>query len=117
MSDTLSELERKAMKGYEMPKGLNQSQQIFYLSMVKLYELYRNRTYTRSQAHDMKQELINTYRNNEFRENLLEYHAQICNRYSEVLTEAEKHGCPICEKLVKIFDGRERIKMKEREQE
>ncbi len=34
--------------------------------------------------------------------------AEISNRYSEVLTEAEKHGCPICQKLVRIFDGREK---------
>lgn len=32
---------------------------------------------------------------------------EIRNRYSEVLTEAEKKGCPICKKLVKIFDGRD----------
>lgn len=30
------------------------------------------------------------------------------NRYSPVLTEAEKYGCPICKKIVRIFDGRDR---------
>lgn len=107
MSDMVSELERKAMQGYEMPKGLSQSQQIFYLSMVRLYELYRNKTYTKEQAHNMKLDLIAQYRNNEFYEKLLAHHAQIHNRYSNVMTEAEKHGCLICKRLVRIFDGRE----------
>lgn len=29
------------------------------------------------------------------------------NRYSHILTEAEKNGCPICKKIVRILDGRE----------
>lgn len=111
MSDAvpdIDELERMAMHGTGMPKGLTQSAQLYYLSMERLYGLYRNGTYTRQQAKECKQEIIAAYRNNEFREKLLAYHAQINNRYSQVMTEAEKEGCPICKKLVRIFDGREK---------
>lgn len=38
---------------------------------------------------------------------LYEHHAEIRNRYSPVLTKAEKNGCPICRKIIRIFDGRE----------
>ena len=38
---------------------------------------------------------------------MFDRHIQINNRYSHILTEAEKNGCPICKKLVRIFDGRE----------
>ena len=39
---------------------------------------------------------------------MFDRHIQINNRYSHILTEAEKSGCPICKKIVRIFDGRER---------
>ena len=107
MPDRLFELEKKAMHHEEMPKGLTQSEQLFYLSMVKLYELFNSHTYDREKARNAKQELILTYKNNAFAEKLLLHHAQLRNRYSPVLTDAEKNGCPICKRLVKIFDGRE----------
>ena len=107
MSDKLFELEKKAMHHEDMPQGLTQSEQLFYLSMVKLYELFNSHTYDRERAKTAKQELISAYQNNAFAENLLNYHAKIRNRYSPVMTEAEKNGCPICKKIVRIFDGRE----------
>ena len=107
MLDKLFELEKKASHGEEMPKGLTQSEQLFYLSMVQLYKLYYDHTYSREQAKNIKQDLIAAYQNNAFWEKLFEHHASIRNRYSPVMTEAEKHGCPICRELVRIFDGRE----------
>ena len=107
MLDKLFELEKKASHGEEMPKGLTQSEQLFYLSMVQLYKLFYDHTYDREQAKSAKQALKATYENNAFAENLLQHHANIRNRYSPVMTEAEKHGCPICRELVRIFDGRE----------
>lgn len=104
----LEKLERMAMNGSDVPKGLTHSQQLFYLSMVQLYALYHNHTYTKEQAKNAKQEILSAYRKNAFDEKLIQYHADICNRYSHVLTEAEKSGCPICKKLVRIFDGREK---------
>ena len=107
MPDRLSWLERAAMHNEEMPQKLTQSEQLFYLSMVRLYELYRNHTYDKAQAKNMKQDILAAYRSNAFNEKLIAYHAGIRNGYSEVLTEAEKTGCPVCKKLVRIFDGRE----------
>ena len=107
MSDRLLELEKKAQHGEDMPTGLTQSEQLFYLSMVNLYQAYYSHQYDREQAKSAKQDLITAYKNNAFAENLLQHHANIRNRYSPVMTEAEKHGCDICKRLVKIFDGRE----------
>ena len=107
MPDRLLELEKKAMHNEDMPSGLTQSEQLFYLSMVQLYKLYYDHTYDREQAKNIKQDLIAAYQNNAFWEKLFAHHAVIRNRYSPVMTEAEKHGCPICKKLVRIFDGRD----------
>lgn len=108
MSDRLSELEIKAKHNENMPTGLTQSEQLFYLSMVQLYRLFTSHVYDRTQAKSIKQDIISAYRKNAFDENLIKHHADIRNRYSYVMTEAEKNGCPICQKLVRIFDGREK---------
>ena len=52
---------------------------------------------------ELEQKLLNYYQHCE----MFDRHIQINNRYSHILTEAEKSGCPICKKIVKIFDGRE----------
>ena len=108
MSDRLSELEIKAKHNEDMPTGLTQSEQLFYLSMVQLYKLFNSHVYDRSQAKSIKQDIISAYRKNAFEEKLIKHHADIRNKYSHVMTEAEKNGCPICQKLVRIFDGREK---------
>lgn len=106
MVSDLEKLEHRAMKGMDMPEGLTQSQQCYYLSMIQLYALYYNHTYTKEQAKNAKQQILSAYSKNEFREKLLMYHAKLRNTYSPLLTEAEKTGCPVCRKIVRIFDGR-----------
>lgn len=102
-----TELEKMAMKDLPLPKGLSLAGKKFYFCMTQLYHLFRSGTYTRQQAHDIKLDLISDYQNELFEEKLLQHHADIRNRYSHIMTEAEKHGCPICKNLVRIFDGRE----------
>ena len=52
---------------------------------------------------ELESKLLSYYQHRE----MFDRHIQINNRYSHILTEAEKSGCPICKKLVRIFDGRE----------
>lgn len=40
---------------------------------------------------------------------IFDRHIEIRNCYSHILIQAEKEGCPICKKLVRIFDGRDTI--------
>lgn len=101
-----AELEKMAMKDLPPPKGLSLAGMKFYFCITELYHLFRSGTYTRKQAHDIKIDLISAYQNELFGEKLISHHAGIRNRYSEILTEAEKEGCPICKKLVRAFDGR-----------
>lgn len=52
---------------------------------------------------ELENKLLSYYQHCE----MFDSHIQINNRYSHILTEAEKSGCPICKKIVRIFDGRE----------
>ena len=110
MSDMVSDtndLEKKAMKGMPPPEGLSLAGQRFYLCMVDLYRLFRSGVYDRAQAHEIKLDLVRNYENELFKEKLTDHHADIRNRYSHLLIQAEKDGCPICKKLVRVFDGRD----------
>ena len=51
---------------------------------------------------ELEEKLINYYQHSQ----LFDLHIAIYNRYSEVLTDAVKHGCPICKRLVDILDGK-----------
>lgn len=52
---------------------------------------------------ELESKLLSYYQHRE----IFDKHVTIRNAYSNVMTEAEKSGCPICKKIVKIFDGRE----------
>ena len=52
---------------------------------------------------ELEQKLLNYYQHCE----MFDRHIQINNRYSHIMTKAEKNGCPICKKIVRILDGRE----------
>lgn len=52
---------------------------------------------------ELEQKLLNYYQHRE----MFDRHIQINNRYSHIMTEAEKSGCPICKKIVRVFDGRD----------
>lgn len=59
-------------------------------------------TLTRKQK-ELENKLLLYYQHCE----VFDKHVTIRNAYSNVMTEAEKNGCPICKKIVRIFDGRE----------
>lgn len=52
---------------------------------------------------ELENKLLSYYQHRE----MFDSHIQINNKYSHILTEAEKSGCPICKKLVRVFDGRD----------
>lgn len=80
-----------------------------YLDILLLYiKEWQNKqtdkeTLIRKQK-ELESKLLSYYQHRE----MFDRHIQINNRYSHILTEAEKSGCPICRKIIKIFDGRER---------
>ena len=51
---------------------------------------------------ELESKLLSYYQHCE----MFDEHIQINNRYSHIMAAAEKSGCPICKKLVRIFDGR-----------
>ena len=69
-----------------------------------LLKYYQHREIDDIQQKDLENMLLKYYQHRE----IDDIHIRIANRYSPVMTDAEKTGCPICQKLVRIFDGREK---------
>lgn len=103
----LNELERTAARGEAMPDGLKQPEQLLFVSLRILYREYRSGAIEKEQAGQEKRKLIDEYELMMLHHRAYTQASERANRYSHILTDAEKSGCEICKKIVKIFDGRE----------
>lgn len=102
----ISELTDRAKSGNEYEDDCDLGEQ-FYLELLSLFvEKYEQRIISRDdlirKQKALRQRLEKYYQWGE----IFDRHTRIQNRCSPLLTEAEKHGCPVCKKLVRIFDGR-----------
>ena len=102
----ISELTDRAKSGNEYEDDCDLGEQ-FYLELLTLFvEKYEQRIITRDdlirKQKSLRLRLEKYYQWGE----IFDRHVSIQNCYSNVLTEAEKTGCPVCRKLVRIFDGR-----------
>lgn len=101
------DLERGAMKSEPMPDNLAMPEQWLYMSLRMLYREYRSGAIEKEQARQEKRKLIDEYELMMLHHRAYTQASERANRYSHILTDAEKSGCEICKKIVKIFDGRE----------
>ena len=62
--------ESKAMRGEEMPDGLEYPDQVLYQALSLLYERYRKKSITREQAQKEKKKLLDEYRVYRFRDSM-----------------------------------------------
>jgi hypothetical protein len=102
----ISELTDRAKSGNEYEDDCDLGEQ-FYLELLSLFvEKYEQQIISRDdlirKQKALRQRLEKYYQWGE----IFDRHTRIQNRCSPLLTEAEKHGCPVCKKLVRIFDGR-----------
>lgn len=103
----LSELTDRAKQSNAYKADLDIGETCYLLSLLSAVKLFRMKCMSSDELyHEQKRleaELMKYYQHRE----LFGLHISIRNRYSHVLTEAEKSGCEVCRKLVRIFDGRD----------
>lgn len=100
-------LTQRAKQSDRYSDDLDIGESCYLLALIHTIQCYRIGGMTAEELvschRHLKMQLERYYQHQE----MFDKHIGIKNRYSHVLTEAEKHGCPICKKLVRIFDGRE----------
>lgn len=103
----IEELTDRAKSSNTYTADLDIGESCYLLSLIGAVKLFRMKCMSSDDLyHEQKRleaELLKYYQHRE----LFDLHTTIRNRYSYLLTEAEKNGCPICGKLVRIFEGRE----------
>jgi hypothetical protein len=99
-------LTSRAKDGSTHTADLDIGESCYLLSLIGAVKLFRMKCMSSDELyHEQKRleaELLKYYQHRE----LFDLHISIRNRYSPVLTEAEKSGCNVCQRLVRIFDGR-----------
>lgn len=101
-------IEREAMSGREIPEDYTQPEQLLFLSLRVLHWEYRHRVITKEQAKEEKALLAREYIQAARFQVVYQEAIEARNRMGQYLTDAVKHGCPICKKIIEIFDGREK---------
>ncbi|MDE7389522.1 MAG: hypothetical protein K2M82_01060 [Lachnospiraceae bacterium] len=80
----------------------------FFVELLHFYiGQYRVNKLTAEQFKVKKKQLERDLINYWDFQDIFRCHTEIRNKQSRYFIEAEKYGCPICKKLVRIFDGRE----------
>lgn len=102
----LAELTSRAKKANTYTADLDIGESCYLLSLIGAVKLFRMKCMSSDELYyeqkRLEAELLKYYQHRE----LFDLHTAIRNRYSPVLTEAEKSGCEVCRKLIRIFEGR-----------
>lgn len=102
------EIERLAASGKEMePQDPGLPDTWLFWSMQILYREFRAGYINREQARKRKNALLSQYDLQKFYERCGAWCAETRKKTQAVLMEAQKSDCPICHKLVMVFDGRD----------
>ena len=102
----LNELTDRAKKASTYTADLDIGESCYLLALLSAVRLFRMKCMSGDELYhkqkELEAQLLRYYQHRE----LFDLHVSIGNAYSHVLTDAEKNGCPICRRLVRIFDGR-----------
>lgn len=106
---TPKEIEANAMRGELLPHGLNQPEQLLFLSFRNLYAAYQSAKISKEQAQSEKQELLSAFDQHQVFERRYERDCKARVKFAGLTKEIEKGSCERCKLLLRIFDGREPV--------
>jgi len=104
----IAELTERAKLSQPNAKGLNLGERCFVELLHFYIERYRTRQLTTDELQKRKKELEQLLTDYFDQAHMFREDVKIRLRMGQLLTEAEKSGCPTCGRLVRIFDGREK---------
>lgn len=104
------EIEKLAFNNNPLPKYHYQSEQLCYLSMRCLYHDYRLGYVDKEQAQKEREQIKSTYIQLSDNEKMSlaagRRFDDLQVAMSKVNKDIELHGCELCQKMVKLMDGR-----------
>lgn len=104
---TVEDIEKLAKSGTPLPDTATLAESLLYHNLRRLYWEYRNRILDTEQAKIEKNRMVNQFGVQKLWENCGQEQHDRWRRYQLIQAEAEKHGCGICKRIVRILDGRD----------
>lgn len=106
-SERIQELTERAKDENEYTLDCDVGESAYLFTLIVMIKAFKSGGMSKQELTEKKKILVDNLTNHYQHKEIQNMHIDIRNRYSNVLTEAVKSGCPICKKLVRIFDGRE----------
>ena len=107
-SERIKELTERAKAENEYTLDCDMGESAYLFTLITMIKAFKSGGMSKQELIEKKKILVDKLTDHYQHREIYDMHIDIRNRYSNVLTEAEKHGCPICKKIVRIFDGREK---------
>lgn len=105
---TVKEIEALAKKGTPLPEDTTLAESLFYYNLRALYKEYRDGVIDKDRAKVEKTRLVNRFGVQKLWEDCAQEQYDRWRKYLRLVSEAEKCGCSICKRIVRILDGRDR---------
>ena len=103
---TSEQIDALARKREPLPDTAWLCDMMLYHILLALYGEYSKGIISRDVAKVEKARAIEKHRSLELYERIFRDQAKRMNEIGQLLTEANKNGCPTCKKMAAVFDGR-----------
>lgn len=107
-SERIKELTERAKAENEYTLDCDVGECAYLFTLVIMIKAFKSGKMSKQELIEKKKILVDKLTNHYQHKEIQNMHIDIRNRCSNVLTEAERHGCTICKKIVRIFDRREK---------
>ena len=104
---TVEDIEKLAKSGTPLPDNATLAESLLYHNLRRLYWEYRHRILDTEQAKIEKRRLIQQFGLEQLYTTCAQNDYNRWRKYQILQSEAEKNGCEICKKIVRILDGRD----------
>ena len=104
---TPEEIDNLARKRELLPDNAGLAARNLYHSLVMLYKEYRDGIMDADSAKKEKTSLFSKYGVAELHERIWKEQARRMVEISKVMVEINKCGCPLCQQVARLFDGRQ----------
>ena len=102
------EIERRAMRGGIAPLECDGLGTMLFVALRALHEEYRKGNISQGQAHAEKILMLKAYKDWRFWEGVFAEDAKRQNELNKLKPKIRTDGCPLCQKIIAIIDGREK---------
>ena len=106
---TAQEIDSMARNRDPLPKNASLLDVGLYTTLVKTYDAFDSKVLPLRFAKEQKENAVREYDRWQMYKSDYITEAQKRNKIGLIMSEANKHGCPLCQEIAKVYDGRESI--------